>query len=78
MGLINHLELLIPTALTIYGFFFVYVEGNRLAKRNEVSNLFEIATAILKKIDEDSERIWLSSTTNLTQLDIARFVLVAT
>lgn len=68
----EHIDLIIPTALTILGWRFVYSEGNRLAKRNEALNLFHISRKILENINNESEKIWLSSGANLSELDDAK------
>lgn len=68
----SHIDIIIPTALTIYGWRFVYREGNRLAKRNEALNLFHIARKILENINNEAEKIWLNSGQTLSELDDAK------
>jgi hypothetical protein len=67
--LLKHLDLIIPTALTIYGWYFVYIEGNRLAKRNETFNLFQLARKITEDISKESEKIWANTQNRLSETD---------
>jgi hypothetical protein len=68
------LSFIIPIALAVLGWRFVYREGNRLAKRNETYNLFQIGQKSLGKIDEESEKIWASTELVLSELDSAKLL----
>lgn len=68
----EHLEFIIPTLLTVYGFRLVYTEGNRLAKRNETYNLSQIARSVLESINKESEVIWSQNIQIIGDLDSAK------
>ncbi len=71
---LSHADIIIPAALTIYGWRFIYKEGNRLAKRNEALNLFHIARNMLENINKEAEKIW-SENQSLNELDEAKLTL---
>ena len=70
--LFEHLDLMLPTGLTIFGWWFIYNEGERLTKRNETRDLFFAARKILQETSKEAEIIWLSEKTKLSDVDDAK------
>lgn len=72
--LFAHIEIIIPAGLTIFGWWFIYSEGERLAKRNETRDLFSSARKILNDTSVEAESVWMSASHNLSEVDNAKLV----